>query len=47
MKNFPYKPAYLHTFENDIKQMEIGGASAYFLDSEGSIYSVGENNWVL
>ena len=47
LKSFPHKPSLLHKFDNDIVQMEIGGASGYFLDNKGSIYSIGENNWVI
>ena len=46
MKNFPHTPSLLKTFEHDVVQIEIGGASGYFLDSQGSVFSVGENSWV-
>lgn len=43
--SFPYTPCVLNTFQDEIKQYDLGGSFCIVLDNKGKVYGVGENSW--
>lgn len=47
LRNYPHSPSILHEFDDEIIQLEVGGAFAVALTKSGRAYSIGDNAWVI
>lgn len=47
LRNYPHSPCILHYFDDEVIQLEVGGAFAIALTKNGRAYSIGDNTWVM